>query len=121
MQSQPLIINSHMGSFALAVVGKIKNRKELEQRIYKSHRHFAETTGTDVNETEIVAMLITEAENIPDGIQNVYNLLKGSCSLLLLNKEGIYAARDKYGRTPIVIGKKEGAFAASSESVAFPN
>jgi amidophosphoribosyltransferase len=120
-QSQPIIVNSHLGRFAIAVVGKVSNVEELEKRALEQHRHFSEITARGINQTELVAMLITEEASFVDGINNVYSLVKGSCSMLILTDEGIYAARDKLGRTPIVLGQKEGAWAASSESIAFPN
>jgi amidophosphoribosyltransferase len=120
-QSQPLIINSHMGTFALAVVGKINNFTELEKRALKQCRHFSEMSGIGINQTELVAMLIAEKETYAEGIINVFDHIKGSCSMLILTSDSIIAARDKLGRTPIVIGKKENAWAVTSESVSFPN
>jgi amidophosphoribosyltransferase len=121
VQSQPLIINSHMGTFALAIVGKISNYQELEKRALKQCRHFSEMSGAGINQTELVAMLIAEEESFVEGIKNVFERVKGSCSLLILIENGIIAARDKLGRTPIVIGRKEDAWAVTSESIAFPN
>ncbi len=118
---QPLIIGSHLGTFAIVTVGKINNIKKLEQRALRKKTHFLETDGGTVNPTELVSMLICEGSSIEDGIRNAQESIKGSCSMLLLTKQGIYAARDKLGRIPIVIGKKEGAHAVASESCAFPN
>jgi amidophosphoribosyltransferase len=120
-QSQPLIINSHMGTFAIAIVGKISNFEELEKRALKQCRHFSEMSGRGINQTELVAMLIAEEETFVEGIKNVFERIKGSCSMLILIKDGIIAARDKLGRTPIVVGRKEDAWAVTSESIAFPN
>jgi amidophosphoribosyltransferase len=120
-QSQPLIINSHMGTFALAIVGKISNFEELEQRALKQCRHFSEMSGTGINQTELVAMLIAEEETFVEGIKNVFERIKGSCSMLILVEDGIIAARDKLGRTPIVVGRKKDAWAVTSESISFPN
>ncbi len=120
-QSQPLIINSHMGTFALAIVGKISNCEELEKRALKQCRHFSEMSGSGINQTELVAMLIAEEETFVEGIKNVFEKIKGSCSLLILMEEGIIAARDKLGRTPVIIGRKKDAWAATSESISFPN
>ena len=118
---QPLLIGSHMGTFAIVTVAKINNAEELEQRALRNKKHFLETSGGVINPTELAAMLICEEESIEDGIRNAQEAIQGSCSMLLLTQEGIYAARDRLGRTPIVIGKKEGAFAAASESCAFAN
>ncbi len=119
--SQPILIKSHLGQFAIVTVCKINNIDELTDRALMQHRHFSETTEGRTNPTELIAMLIDEEESFEKGIENVFEKIKGSCSLLLLTKDGMFAARDKLGRTPVVIGKKEGAFAASSESSAFPN
>jgi amidophosphoribosyltransferase len=118
---QPLIIGSHLGTFAIVTVGKINNMEELEQRALSKRNHFLETDGGIINATEQVAMLICEESSIEDGIRNAQESIRGSCSMLLLTKEGIYAARDKLGRTPLVIGKKPSAYAVASESCAFPN
>ena len=118
---QPLLIGSHMGTFAIVTVAKINNTEELEQRALRKKRHFLETSGGVINPTELASMLICEEESIEDGIRNAQEAIQGSCSMLLLTQKGIYAARDRLGRTPIVIGKKEGAFAVASESCAFAN
>lgn len=118
---QPLLIGSHMGTFAIVTVGKINNTEELEQRALGKKKHFLETSGGVINPTELASMLICEEESIEDGIRNAQEAIQGSCSMLLLTQKGIYAARDRLGRTPVVIGKKEGAFAVASESCAFPN
>lgn len=120
-EAQPILVTSHLGRFAVATVAKIANIAELEDRFMKARRTFAETSQGSVNPTELVAMLIAECEDFTSGIENVYNLVKGSCSMLILTEDRIIAARDKLGRTPIVIGKKEGAYAASFETCAFPN
>ena len=121
VQSQPLIINSHMGTFALAIVGKISNSEELEKRALKQCRHFSEMSGTGINQTELVAMLIAEEETFVEGIKNVFERIKGSCSMLILIEDGIIAVRDKLGRTPVVMGRKKDAWAVTTESIAFPN
>ncbi|MBN2275354.1 MAG: amidophosphoribosyltransferase [Bacteroidales bacterium] len=120
-QSQPLIINSHMGTFALAIVGKISNWEELEKRALKQCRHFSEMSGRGTNQTELVAMLIAEEETFVEGIKNVFERIKGSCSMLILLEDGIIAARDKLGRTPVVLGHKKDAWAVTSETISFPN
>ncbi|MCK4569290.1 MAG: amidophosphoribosyltransferase, partial [Bacteroidales bacterium] len=120
-EAQPIIIKSHLGEFAIVTVSKIVNLEELTQRALKNHRTFSEVGPEGTNATELVAMLICEEESIEKGIENVYDKLKGSCSMLILTKEGVYAARDKLGRTTIILGKKEGAFAFASESSSFSN
>jgi amidophosphoribosyltransferase len=119
--SQPIIVNSHLGRFAVATVAKINNLKEIEGDLLNRMHHFAEFSGGDTNQTELISMLITEGKNFVDGIERVYNTIKGSCTMLLLTEKGIIAARDKYGRLPLVIGKKEGAYAVTGETVAYPN
>ncbi len=118
---QPLIIGSHMGNFGIVMVGKINNLEELVKKAFSDRHYFSDTTNGVMNPTEVVAKLICDEENFVDGIHNVQNSIKGSCSLLLLTDEGIYAARDKLGRTPLVIGRRENAVAVSSESCAFSN
>lgn len=119
--SQPIIVNSHLGRFALVTVAKVANMKEIEAGLLRRMHHFAEFSGGDTNQTELIAMLITEGKDFVDGIERVYNHVKGSCTMLLLTEDGIIVARDKYGRLPLVLGKKEDAMAVSGESVAFPN
>ncbi len=118
---QPIIINSHLGKFAIVTVAKIQNIDELEKELLAQGEHFGELSSGKTNPTELIALLIVRGKNFVEGIENVYNKVKGSCSMLILTEDGIIAARDKWGRTPIVIGKKEGAYAATSESTAFPN
>ena len=119
--AQPIIINSHLGRFAIVTVAKVTNLKELEEELLSQNMHFAELSSGSTNQTELIALLIIQGKNFVEGIENVYNHIKGSCSMLLLTEDGVIAARDKWGRTPIVIGKKEGAYAATSESNSFPN
>jgi len=118
---QPLMIGSHLGTFAIVTVGKINNIEELEQRALRKKMHFLETSGGVINPTELASTLICEENTIEDGIRNAQEAIQGSCSMLILTNDGMYAARDKLGRTPLVIGKKNGAFAVASESCAFPN
>ena len=119
--AQPLIINSHLGRFAIVTVAKIQNLDELAAQLLDRHMHFAELSSGRTNPTELVALLIIQGKTFLEGIENVYRSVKGSCSMLLLTEDGIIAARDKWGRTPIVVGRKEGAYAATSESTAFAN
>ncbi len=119
--AQPLIIGSHLGKFGIVTVGKINNIEELTNNAFQRKMHFSETSSGDFSPTELVATIICNAGSYEEGIQNAQEAIQGSCSMLLLTEDGIYAARDKLGRTPIIIGKKEGAYAASSETCAFPN
>jgi len=119
--SQPLIIGSHLGTFGIVTVGKINNIEELVRKEFNKKMHFSETSGGVTNPTELAAMLICEKGSFEEGIESAQELIKGSCSLLLLTEKGIFAARDRLGRTPLIIGKKENAFAVSSETCAFPN
>ncbi|WP_106827724.1 amidophosphoribosyltransferase [Parabacteroides pacaensis] len=118
---QPIFINSHLGKYALVTVAKVNNLVELEKELLDKGRHFSELNSGLINPTELVALLISEGNTFVEGIENVYNKIKGSCSMLLLTEEGIIAARDKNGRTPVIIGKKVGAYAVSSEPCSFPN
>lgn len=118
---QPIVINSRLGKFAIVTVAKVVNIKELEAELLAANMNFSELSSGRTNQTELVALLITQGKTFVEGIENVYNKVKGSCSMLVLTEDGIIAARDKWGRTPIVIGKKEGAYAATSESNSFPN
>ena len=118
---QPIIINSHLGKFAIVTVAKIANIDELEKELLAEGVHFGELSSGKTNPTELIALLIVRGKSFVEGIENVYNKVKGSCSMLILTEDGLIAARDRLGRTPIVIGKKEGAYAATSESTAFPN
>jgi len=119
--AQPLIIGSHLGRFGIVTVGKINNLAELADKALKRKMHFSETSSGDLNPTEIVATLICNEESYEEGLQSAQEEIKGSCSVLLLTEDGIYVARDKLGRTPIIVGKKDGAYAAASETCAFPN
>jgi len=105
-EAQPIIVHSHLGKFALVMVGKVANLAELTERALKKGMHFSEIAGKGINQTELVSMLIAEEDSFVSGIRNVFHHVKGSCSLLILHEKGIIAARDKLGRTPVVIGKK---------------
>lgn len=119
--AQPLVINSHLGRFAIVTVAKIINIDELAEQLLAQQMHFAELSSGQTNQTELIALLIIQGKNFEEGIENVYRHIKGSCSMLLLTEDGIIAARDRWGRTPIVVGHKDGAYAATSESSAFAN
>jgi amidophosphoribosyltransferase len=118
---QPILFNSHMGRFAISSVSRIVNIRDLETYFLKGKKHFTENFEGNVNPTEVVANLICEADDFVSGIRNVHEKVKGSCTLLILTSSRIIAARDKLGRTPAIIGKKEGSFAVASETSAFPN
>ena len=121
-EPQPLIVRSHHGTFAITTVGKINNAKELTEEVFKSgNSHFLEMSGGDINPTELAAAIINQKENLIDGIKYAQDIIDGSLTFLLLTPKGIYAARDKKGRTPLVIGKKENAYCASFESFAYLN
>jgi amidophosphoribosyltransferase len=121
-EDQPVLIGSHLGKYAIATVAKINNTEELVEKIFgKRTTHFSELSGGEINPTELVATLIDQESTFEDGIQGALEAVDGSCSLLLLTEEGVYAARDWLGRTPVVIGEKDGSYAASSETCAFPN
>ena len=121
-EPQPLIIRSHHGTYAITTVSKINNQDELAQKLFEhGHAHFLKMSGGDINATELVAALINQKENLIEGIQYALEQVDGSLSLLLMTPAGIYAARDRYGRTPIVIGKNEQGFCATFESFAYKN
>ena len=119
--AQPLVMNSHLGSFAICTVAKIVNLDELSRKLLEKNMHFAEMSSGKTNSTELVALLLIQGKTFRDGIENVFRHIKGSCSMLVLTDNGIICARDSWGRTPLVIGKKDGAYAVSSESTSFPN
>ena len=121
-EPQPLIVRSHLGNYAITTVGRINNEKELvEKALDHSGRHFLEMSGGKVNATELVASIINEKEDLVSGLQYAQEVIDGSMSILLLTKDGIYAARDKAGRTPIILGSKEDAVCASFESFSYLN
>ena len=119
--SQPIIVYSHLGRFALVTVAKIVNLKELEQELLLEGEHFSEQSSSGTNPTEVIALIISRGKTYAEGIRNVYKHVKGSCSMLLLTEDGVIAARDYWGRTPLVLARKEGAFAVTSESSSLPN
>jgi len=119
--AQPMLMNSHLGRFALVTVCKILNQEELTKQLLDEGQHLSEFSSGKINPTELIALLIIKGKDFVTGIENVFKHVKGSCSMLLLTEDGIIAARDSWGRTPIVVGKKEGAMAVTSESTAFPN
>lgn len=121
-EPQPLLIQSHLGSFAITTVGKINNEEELLETLYKhGHAHFQEMSGGKINATELIASLICRADSIVEGLRYVQGLVDGSMTMLVMTKEGLYAARDKYGRTPLVVGQREDGYCVSFESFAYIN
>ncbi len=121
-EDQPLIISSHLGTYALVTVGRILNLDELAEEAFRGRTtHFSEMGGGGINPTELAAALINRENSFAEGIQYAQKVIKGSCSLLLLSAGAIYAARDRLGRTPVIIGSKPGAYAVSLESCALPN
>ncbi|MCU0602425.1 MAG: amidophosphoribosyltransferase, partial [Desulfobacterales bacterium] len=118
---QPLFMGSHLGTFGIVTVGKINNIDALVRRAFDRRRYFSDTGGGSINPTEVMAALICEEENFEDGIRKAQAAVEGSCTLLVLTERGIYAARDPLGRTPLAVGRRDGALAVSSESCAFPN
>ncbi|GAG54360.1 unnamed protein product [marine sediment metagenome] len=118
---QPLIINSHLGVFAISTVGKINNLEILAEEALKSGSHFSEMHGSEINPTELVATIISQGQTFEEGIKKVQNMIDGSCTMLILTEKGIYAARDKLGRTPLILGEKPGVYAVTMETSAFPN
>ena len=119
--AQPLVVNSHLGAFAICTVAKIVNIDELTRQLLAQNMSFSEMSMGRTNPTELVAQLLVQSDSFTEGIENVYRHIKGSCSMLILTAHELICARDSWGRTPIVIGHKEGAYAASSESTSFPN
>jgi amidophosphoribosyltransferase len=121
-EDQPVAFHSHLGTFAIVSVGAIKNAAELSKKLLAERAgHFTELADSDINQTELVAALINQEEDIVSGISRMQEEVVGSCSLLLLTDKGIYAARDKLGRTPIVLGQKDGGYCATFESSAMIN
>ncbi len=118
---QPIIVNSHLGRYAVVTVAKIDNIRSIAEELLAERMHFSELSANVINQTELVALLINMGQTFVDGINLVYKKVKGSCSMLILTEDGIIAARDYLGRTPIAIGQKEDGYAATSESSAFPN
>ena len=115
-------MHSHLGSFAITTVGKIANSDDLVQECYNSGKtHFLEMSGGSINQTEVAAAIINQKDSILEGLQYLQEKGVGSLSVLILTKEGIYASRDRLGRTPIIVGKKEGAYCLSFESFAYLN
>ena len=118
---QPIIVNSHLGRYAVVTVAKINNQREIADELLAQGMHFSEMSANKINQTELVALLINMGKDFTDGINRVFEKIDGSCTMLVLTEDGIIAARDYAGRTTLVIGKKEDAYAVTSETTAFPN
>ncbi|MDE5740545.1 MAG: amidophosphoribosyltransferase [Bacteroidaceae bacterium] len=119
--AQPMLFNSHLGRFAIVTVAKVNNLEEIADQLLQENAHLSEFSSGKINPTELIGLLIVKGKDFVDGIEHVFRTVKGSCSMLLLTEDGIIAARDAWGRTPIVVGQKEGAMAVTSEDTAFPN
>jgi len=121
-EDQPVLVRSHLGTYAIVTVGVVQNAEALVRDAFRRQSaHFSEMVGTGVNPTELVATLINREASFAEGIRRAQEQIEGSCSILLLTEDGIYAARDLRGRTPVALGRKDGAWCASSESCTFPN
>ena len=121
-EDQPILVSSHLGIYAIATVGVVQNVDELTRSAFKLRTtHFSEFAKNEVNPTELIATLINSEDSFASGLESAQSKIEGSCSILLLTSDGIYAARDRLGRTPIAIGQKNGAYSAASETCAFPN
>ena len=120
-EAQPILVRSHHGSFAITTVGKINNAEQIISEILKGRVHFFEMSNGEINATELVAAIINQKDNFIDGIRYAQEIIEGSMSMLILTPKGVYCARDKVGRTPVIIGKKDGSCCASFESHAFLN
>lgn len=118
---QPMVMNSHLGRFAVVTVAKINNLAELEKALIDKGQRFSELSSGLTNQTELVALLINEGKTFEEGIENVFRSIVGSCTLLVLTANGIIAARDKLGRLPVIVGKKEGAYCVSNEPCGYSN
>lgn len=119
--AQPMLMNSHLGRFAIVTVAKIGNIEEIAEGLLVENMHLSEFSSGRINPTELVSLLIIKGKTFVEGIENVFRTVKGSCSMLLLTENGIIAARDAWGRTPIITGRKEGAMAVTSETASFSN
>ena len=120
-EDQPLLVGSHLGLYAIVTVGVVQNAAKLAEKAFAKRTHFSEMSGGRINPTEIVATLINEGATFEEGIARALDSIEGSCSILVLTERGIYAGRDRLGRTPVILGEKDGAFAVTMETCAFPN
>lgn len=121
LESQPITITSAIGRFSVVTVGRIDNVEQLAQEMLQNKMHFSELSDSSINATELAAIIIGASSSFEEGIKNVQKRVKGSCGMLILTEHGIYACRDKYGRTPIVLGRNETGYVAAFESSSFTN
>lgn len=121
-EAQPLTVRSHLGQYSISTVGKINNVEELVERVFSNKNvHFMETSSGVINPTELVSAIIDQENSFKEGLLKAQELIEGSCSILLLTSKGIYASRDRYGRTPLIIGRKQDAYCVTFESCTFAN
>ena len=121
-EPQPLLVRSHHGTYAIATVGRINNAAQLTRELFSAgHGHILEMSGGDINATELVAALLDQKDNLVEGLRYAQESIDGSMTILVMTEKGIYAARDRYGRTPVSVGRKEGAYCVSFESFAYLN
>ncbi|MCD8365341.1 MAG: amidophosphoribosyltransferase, partial [Clostridiales bacterium] len=120
-EAQPILVRSHHGTFAITTISKINNADAIVEEILQGRTHFFEMSNGEINPTELVAALNNQKDNLIDGIRYAQELVDGSLSMLILTPKGVYAARDKMGRTPVVLGKKKGAYCACFESFSYLN
>ncbi|MBN1386771.1 amidophosphoribosyltransferase [Candidatus Woesearchaeota archaeon] len=119
---QPLVFRSHLGEYALVTVGKVSNLNEIvNESFIRKKAHFSEMSGGDINQTEVIATIMDRGDTFQEGIRLVQDSIRGSISMMVLTDKGVYAARDKFGRTPIILGARDDAYAAASETNSFPN
>ena len=118
---QPIIVNSHLGRYAVVTVAKINNQRDIAEELLSQGMHFSEMSANKINQTELVALLINMGKDFVDGINKVFSKIDGSCTMLVLTEDGIIAARDYTGRTTLVIGRRDDSYAVTSETTAFPN
>ena len=119
--AQPQLFNSHLGRFAICTVAKINNIEEITKKLLDEGKHLTEFSSGRINQTEVIGLLIIKGRTFVEGIEQVFREVRGSCSMIILTENGIITARDSWGRTPVIIGKKDGAFGVTSETTAFPN
>ncbi|MHC4645742.1 MAG: amidophosphoribosyltransferase, partial [Planctomycetota bacterium] len=121
LEEQPIYLNSKFGPFCIATSGYVENVEELTAKLLGKGVSFSEVGKRAVNTTELMAKLINQGRNLIDGIEKMFDAIEGSCSLLLLNRDGIYAARDRFGYTPLIVGRRPDAWAVTAETTAFAN
>jgi len=121
LDEQPIYLNSKFGPFCIVTNGIVENTEELSAKLLRKGISFSEVSKKAVNATELIAKLINQGNDLIDGVEKMFGAIDGSCSLLLLNRDGVYAARDRFGYTPLIIGRREDAWAVTSETSAFPN